>query len=141
MAALLYLYRFLYYQEIRFFKKYSDLKNFFVSQLYGGSYATRMLSSFAKLFMSFLQREGFTLGVRDILTVRKADHKRKKLIKESRTIGIQAVTEALDVPIDTAIEEIVEKIEKASATNPKFRPTLDRKYKTFLDSYTNNINK
>lgn len=100
-----------------------------------------MLSSFAKLFMSFLQHEGFTLGVRDILTVRKADKKRKKLINESRTIGIQAVAAALDISVDTPLEEIVEKIERASATNPKFRTTLDRQYKTFLDTYTNNINK
>lgn len=109
--------------------------------MYGGSYATRILSSFAKLFMSFLQYEGFTLGVRDILTIKKADKKRRKLIKESRNIGVQVVTAALDIPVETPIEEIVENLEKARATDPKFTKNLDRQYKTSLDSYTNNINK
>lgn len=91
--------------------------------------------------MTFLQYEGFTLGVRDILTVRKADNKREKLIKESRTVGIQAVTSTLDLPFDSDIQEIIEKLEKSCTTNPKFRATLDRQYKTLLDTYTNNINK
>lgn len=91
--------------------------------------------------MSFLQYEGFTLGVRDILTVKKADSKRKKLIKEGRKVGIKAVTAVLDLPVDTDIDIILENIEKTSATNPKFRTNLDRQYKTITDNYTNSINK
>lgn len=123
------------------FKANYLFENYFYFQLYGGTYATRMLSSFAKLFMSFLQYEGFTLGVHDILTVKRADSKRKKLIKESRKIGIQAVASALGISLETEMEEIVEKIEQANTTNPKFRAILDRQYKTMLDTYTNNINK
>ncbi|KAG5891414.1 hypothetical protein JTB14_031480 [Gonioctena quinquepunctata] len=110
-------------------------------ELYGGTYATRLLSSFAKLFMRFLQQEGFTLGVHDILTVRRADAKRKKLIKSSREIGTGVITAALDLPADTALEDIVAKIEESSTTNPKTRAVIDRQYKTALDNYTNEINK
>ncbi|VEN39005.1 unnamed protein product, partial [Callosobruchus maculatus] len=42
-------------------------------ELYGGPCATRFLSSLAKLFTRFLQQDSFTLGVRDILTVKRAD--------------------------------------------------------------------
>ncbi|KAJ8970269.1 hypothetical protein NQ317_017164 [Molorchus minor] len=110
-------------------------------QLYGDSCATKLLSSFGKLFMSFLQQEGFTLGVHDILTVKRADRKRSEIIRKSREIGQEVVTTALDLPLDTPPERVVEVIEETNATNPKIRATIDRHYKSALDSYTNDINK
>ncbi|KAF2896564.1 hypothetical protein ILUMI_09614 [Ignelater luminosus] len=89
----------------------------------------------------FLQCEGFTLGVRDILVLEKADKKRKKIIKSSRKIGTSVMTAALDIPDDTDIKEIVEKIEEATFRNPKMRSIIDRQYKSELDSYTNDINR
>lgn len=91
--------------------------------------------------MSFLQREGFTLGVHDILVVPKADSKRQKIIKNVKKIGIEAITAALGLPEETPLEEIVEKIDEVSAVNPKIRAIIDREYKILLDSYTNDINK
>ncbi|KAF7282113.1 hypothetical protein GWI33_003228 [Rhynchophorus ferrugineus] len=112
-----------------------------VYELYGGKCAIRLLSSLAKLFTSFLQQEGFTLGVEDILTVTSADAERKKIIKDSRKIGKEAVTKALEIPMDTSLEEVVEKLEERCAIDSKFRQIVDRSYKTSLDSYTNAINK
>ncbi|CAH1164054.1 unnamed protein product [Phaedon cochleariae] len=111
-----------------------------IYELYGGNYATRLLSSLAKIFMRFLQQEGFTLGVHDILTVSKADKKRTEIINNSRRIGPEVVAAALDLPVETPVEEIVEKIEEANATNSKIRAIIDRQYKSALDSYTNEIN-
>lgn len=91
--------------------------------------------------MRFLQQEGFTLGVRDILTVRKADSKRKKIIKDSREKGVDVVTTALNIPKDTPLDKIVEKIEEAGVINPKIRAMIDRQYKSALDTYTNDINR
>lgn len=91
--------------------------------------------------MSFLQKEGFTLGVHDILVQKKADKHRTQIIKESRLIGKNAVAAALNLPEDTPADEIVHKIEQESGTNPKLRATIDRQYKTMLDGYTNSINK
>lgn len=110
-------------------------------QLYGGIYATKLLSAFAKLFTCFLQKEGFTLGVRDILVLRDADKTRSKIIAESRTIGQSVITEALDIPTETPPEEIEDVISVKMATNPKLRAIIDRQYKSALDSYTNDINK
>lgn len=110
-------------------------------ELYGGACATRFLSSLAKLFMRFLQQEGFTLGVHDILTIPKADSKRRKIIKDCRTVGKEAVTKALDLPIETSDEDVVAKIEELSATDSKIRSVIDRSYKSSLDSFTNEINR
>ncbi|CAG9831713.1 unnamed protein product [Diabrotica balteata] len=112
-----------------------------VYELYGGTYATRLLSSLAKLFMRFLQQEGFTLGVHDILTVERADVRRRQIIKDCRQIGKEAVTKALDVPLDTPDAEVVEIIEKLSAVDPKIRATIDRSYKSSMDIFTNEINR
>lgn len=110
-------------------------------ELYGAEFATRLLSALAKLFTRFLQREGFTLGVHDILTVETADKKRKEIIRKARKIGFEVMTSALDLNQDVEVEEIVDKIRESSIKNPKFRSIVDRQYKNALDSYTNDINK
>lgn len=55
-------------------------------ELYGGQCSTQLLSSFSKLFTFFLQREGFTLGVHDILVLSEADKNRRKVVKKSRKV-------------------------------------------------------
>lgn len=70
---------------------------------------------------SFLQLEGFTLGVHDILTVRKADRKRKKIIEDSRRIGKNVVAKALGISADASLEEMTLRIEEQCALDPKFR--------------------
>lgn len=57
--------------------------------LYGGKSSTQLLTSFSKLFTFFLQREGFTLGVHDILVLADADKQRKKIIKKCRKVRNQ----------------------------------------------------
>lgn len=56
------------------------------SELYGGKYSCRLLSCFSRLFTTFLQLKGFTLGVEDILVTPKADKKRKKILKRLKTV-------------------------------------------------------
>jgi DNA-directed RNA polymerase I subunit RPA1 len=110
-------------------------------ELYGGDVSTQLLSSFSKLFTYFLQWEGFTLGVHDILVLDDADEKRQKLVEESRKVGNKATAQALEISEDSNDIEIFTKTQEAYAKDPKFRQTLDRKYKSILDSFTNDINK
>ncbi|XP_051174534.1 DNA-directed RNA polymerase I subunit RPA1 [Leptopilina boulardi] len=112
-----------------------------VYELYGGNCSTKMLSAFGKLFQTHLLQTGFTLGVKDIFLTAKADKKRKKIMKECRKIGEEIQRTAVEYSNDTPREKIVKKIESELATNPRFRTLLDRKYKTALDNYTNEINK
>ncbi|KAH8348172.1 hypothetical protein KR084_004956 [Drosophila pseudotakahashii] len=110
-------------------------------ELYGGDVSTRLLTSFTKVFTFFLQLEGFTLGVKDILVTGEADRKRRHIIRECRDVGNSAVSAALDLEDEPPHDELVEKMEEAYVKDSKFRVILDRKYKSLLDGYTNDINK
>ncbi|XP_059472140.1 DNA-directed RNA polymerase I subunit RPA1 [Neocloeon triangulifer] len=113
-----------------------------VFELYGGKYSALLLSALAKLFTNYLQNDGFTLGVADILVLRKADKKRSKAINESRMIGDQVVAEALECPLDTPTEKLQQEMKKLFSEDVnKYRTIMDRKYKQLLDKYTNEINK
>ena len=59
-----------------------------------------LLTSLARVFTTFLQFRGFTLGVEDILVTEKADKKRRKFMKKGRMSGDEAVSEALGLPDD-----------------------------------------
>ncbi|XP_053969844.1 DNA-directed RNA polymerase I subunit RPA1 [Anastrepha ludens] len=110
-------------------------------ELYGGQVSTRLLTAFTKVFTTFLQREGFTLGVQDILVTADADAQRRKIVKECRKIGDSAVAAALDLDEIPSLDVLVGKMEEAYTKDPKFRVILDRKYKYLLDRYTNDINR
>lgn len=110
-------------------------------ELYGGDVSTQLLSSLTKVFTIFLQYEGFTLGVHDILVLAEADKKRAEIVEESRHVGRAATCQILDIPVETTDDELVEKLEEAYSKDPKFRAKLDRKYKTTMDAFTNGINK
>lgn len=69
-------------------------------QLYGGAIAGDLLTALARVFTTFLQFHGFTLGVEDILVKEKADKKRRKFMKKGRTAGDEAASEALGLPDD-----------------------------------------
>lgn len=59
-----------------------------------------LLTALARVFTTFLQFHGFSLGVEDILVKEKADKKRHKLMKKGRTAGDEAAIEALGLPDD-----------------------------------------
>lgn len=63
--------------------------------MYGGVVAGYLLTALARVFTTFLQYQGFTLGVEDILVKEKADNKRHKFIKKGRASGVEATKEAL----------------------------------------------
>ena len=58
-----------------------------IFELYGGTTSSKLLSAFGKVFQYYLQRIGFTLGIKDILVKKKADTKRTKIIDKCRKIG------------------------------------------------------
>ncbi|XP_045469038.1 DNA-directed RNA polymerase I subunit RPA1 [Harmonia axyridis] len=111
-----------------------------INELYGGTCATEMLSSLTRVFTSFLQMEGFTLGVRDILTVAKADRKRRKIIKALRELGPEVMRKTLNLPSDTSIDEIVKSFYMELNTNPNCTALVDRAFKSSLSGFTNDMN-
>jgi DNA-directed RNA polymerase I subunit RPA1 len=109
-------------------------------ELYGGDSSSALLSSFSKVFTFYLQWIGFTLGVKDILVVDKADEKRDDIICLVREAGRVAAIKATELPVDVDDNKLIETIREMYTKDPKFRANLDRQYKNMLDSYTNNIN-
>ena len=59
-----------------------------------------LLTALARVFTTFLQFQGFTLGVEDILVKEKADKKRHKFVRKGRVSGEEAVIEALGLSDD-----------------------------------------
>ena len=60
--------------------------------------AGELLTSLSRVFTTFLQFRGFTLGVEDILVTEKADKKRRKFMKKGRESGDEVAAEALGLP-------------------------------------------
>jgi DNA-directed RNA polymerase I subunit RPA1 len=56
------------------------------NELYGGQYSCRLLSCLSRLFTTFLQLKGFSLGVEDILLTSLADRRRKKILRQLETV-------------------------------------------------------
>lgn len=110
-------------------------------QLYGGKISTNVLTALAKLLTTFLQREGFSLGVKDILVTNEADNLRREIVQKTRSIGNKAVAKALDLKDVPTHDVLSQKMEEALLKDSKFRAVIDRKYKGLLDNYSNDINK
>lgn len=109
-------------------------------ELYGGQCSSGFLDSIGRLFTYYLQLNGFTIGVEDILVLDEPDLERKEIIKNARKIGDEAAKRALD--LEEIPNDLTERLEKAFFNDKqKFRPRLDQEYKKILDEYTNNINK
>lgn len=109
-------------------------------ELYGGDCSSNFLDSVGRLCTAYLQMNGFTLGVEDILVNAKADKSRRHFMRKLRKIGDEIALKALE--LDQKPDDLKEHLEKAYFDDPvKFKSRLDQEYKTALDSYTNEINK
>ncbi|KAL9951314.1 hypothetical protein ACROYT_G043957 [Oculina patagonica] len=82
-------------------------------ELYGGTIAGDLLTALARVFTTFLQFQGFTLGVEDILVKEKADKKRRKFMKKGRVSGDEAAREALGLPDDCDRSTLEQKLQEA----------------------------
>lgn len=99
-------------------------------ELYGGDIHLKLLTAIARLCTNFLQSHmGFTLDIEDILVRPKSDSKRKKLIQNSSSIGLKAVSTAFNV--DNDLDVIEEKLRIAhTSKNDILMKQLDNSYKS-----------
>jgi len=82
-------------------------------ELYGGAVAGQLLTALAKLFTTFLQYRGFTLGVEDILCTVKGDKKRRKVMVAGQKGGHVVAAKAFSVADTDNISEIESKMKEA----------------------------
>ncbi|KPM03307.1 DNA-directed RNA polymerase I subunit RPA1-like protein [Sarcoptes scabiei] len=110
-------------------------------ELYGDDIHSKLLTAIARLCTNFLQyHHGFTLGIHDILVKPKPESKRRKLIKASKTIGRNAVTETFSMQTDSEEILIKEKLQTAQISkNNSLMKQLDASYKSQTDSLSNEI--
>ncbi|XP_031567352.1 DNA-directed RNA polymerase I subunit RPA1-like [Actinia tenebrosa] len=111
-------------------------------ELYGGVMAGELLSALARLFTTFLQFHGFTLGVKDILVTKRADKARRKLIAKGRESGHEAATKAFGLLEDCHSGELLERMQSAHHNNDGAdMKELDLCVKRKTDHFQDEINK
>jgi DNA-directed RNA polymerase I subunit RPA1 len=111
-----------------------------VHEIHGSVYGMKMLNAFSRLLQAFHQFHAFSLDVEDLLITAKSEKKRKKIISHCKKIGEHVQRSVIKASDDMSIDEVKAKIE-LNWNNPKFRARVDRKYKTSLEVYINDINK
>uniref|UniRef100_A0A670J6Q3 DNA-directed RNA polymerase subunit n=1 Tax=Podarcis muralis TaxID=64176 RepID=A0A670J6Q3_PODMU len=112
-------------------------------EVYGGETGGKVLTALARLFTAYLQfYRGFTMGVEDILVKHRADHKRRKIIKESTRCGTKAVQAAFNLPQTSLDEEVRGKWQDAHLhKDQRDFNMVDLKFKEEVNHYSNEINK
>jgi len=110
-------------------------------ELYGSAAVGNLLTAFSRLMTNFLQWEGFTLGVKDVLVKTNADVKRRGFMAEVTEVGRTAGAEGVGIPLDASPDLLHEQLELVHRSgDPKARARVDQAYKQTLDTYTNKIN-
>lgn len=112
-------------------------------ELYGNQSAGALLSAFSRIMTNFLQWEGFTLGVKDVLVKDKADKMRRQFMEEAaNNVGHVAAALGVSLTPDASPELVREKLEEVHRSrDPKKRAFVDSCYKKQLDGYNNQINR
>uniref|UniRef100_A0A1I8AVE3 DNA-directed RNA polymerase subunit n=1 Tax=Steinernema glaseri TaxID=37863 RepID=A0A1I8AVE3_9BILA len=111
-------------------------------ELYGPTVAVQILSCFSRVFTTYLQFHGFTLGVADILVDERADAARTKAIEELRTVGESVVRTTFQLD-DMASEKKLTHVLATAYNNPRHESQdvqqLDYSMKKALDPFNKRI--
>ena len=99
-------------------------------ELYGDKVAGQMLNSFSRLFTHFLQWNGFTCGMDDLLLTAPAEKRRQDLLDLAEVKAIQASAEFVGAPLPPPLASIAEGVPTGHVSPPLFRLLLDSERKT-----------
>ncbi|XP_055332265.1 DNA-directed RNA polymerase I subunit RPA1-like isoform X2 [Paramacrobiotus metropolitanus] len=110
-------------------------------ELYGGETSAQLLSSFARLFTFFLQLQGFSLGVEDILVAHGADFQRRRIMATVDQCGPEAVAQALQLDANSTSPEMLRNhFERAHrAADQSDMKVIDGTVKGMVDKLNNDI--
>merc|ERR1712142_417124 len=112
-------------------------------ELYGGDYASKLLSAFSKMFTNFIRSEGFSLGVEDIIVTGEANRERAAIMEKTEKVGNACAANGVGLKGEFSEDILKHKLEeahRASATVPKRRMDIDRGFKAALNPATNEVN-
>ncbi|KAG2258321.1 hypothetical protein Bca52824_077615 [Brassica carinata] len=75
-----------------------------VHELYGPNAAGNLLSVFSRLFTVFLQTQGFTCGVDDLIILKDVDEKRTEQLRECEGVGEKVLRKTFGIDVDAQID-------------------------------------
>ncbi|KAJ0246730.1 DNA-directed RNA polymerase I subunit 1 [Hirschfeldia incana] len=75
-----------------------------VHELYGPNAAGNLLSVFSRLFTVFLQTQGFTCGVDDLIILKDVDEKRTKQLQECEGVGEKVLRKTFGIDVNAKID-------------------------------------
>ncbi|GFS71229.1 DNA-directed RNA polymerase I subunit RPA1 [Nephila pilipes] len=114
-------------------------------ELYGGEVANTILTAFARLFTHYLQYySGFSLGIEDIYVNKKANKKRRHVLRTARSKGVVATAQAVEIedPQNPDMEELNFKYKEAHFSREDFGlKMLDMEMKNVTTTLNNEINR
>ncbi len=110
-------------------------------ELYGGSVSGQLLTCLGRLFTSFLQMRGFTLGVEDILLRPEMARSMSKISKKAKKCGYEVLGQVFNVTNEDNKEQELLKQYQTAHLNPdeSFMKEIDLAYKGSVDKYQNSL--
>ena len=109
-------------------------------ELYGGSIAGQLLTCLGRLFTSFLQFRGFTLGVEDILLQADLKKPMAKIVKKSKKCGYEVLSQVFHSSSIDHEAELKEQYQRKHL-NPdeSYMKEIDLAYKGTVDTFQNSL--
>jgi DNA-directed RNA polymerase I subunit RPA1 len=111
-----------------------------VYELYGGETAGSLMSTLGRLFTLYLQSQGFTCGIDDMLLSPAAEVRRANLRKEAEGAGLKASCQFVDIEYDPSrpreVQRLLAEKMKADKNNAA---RLDGVMKSALNPFTSSI--
>ncbi len=109
-------------------------------ELYGGSIAGQLLTCFGRLFTTFLQLRGFTLGVEDILLKSNVPKSMSKIMKKARKSGYEILAQVFAASNIDNKKYLTERYQRTHL-NPdeSYMKEIDLAYKGSVDSFQNSL--
>jgi DNA-directed RNA polymerase I subunit RPA1 len=109
-------------------------------ELFGGDTAGKLLTCFGKVFTTFIQFRGFTLGVEDILLTPEASEPRAKLLKKSKKCGYEVIHKVFQQCDPNDHDSIKEAYMKAHMSpDDSYMKEIDLAYKGKVDTIQNTL--
>ncbi|KAF8795893.1 DNA-directed RNA polymerase I subunit RPA1 like protein [Argiope bruennichi] len=113
-------------------------------ELYGGEVSNMILTALARLFTHYLQYySGFSLGIEDIYVNKKANKKRRHILRSAAKKGLIATAKAIDVddPENPDLKELLFKYKEVHCCRDDFGlKMLDMEMKKVTGALNNEIN-
>jgi DNA-directed RNA polymerase I subunit RPA1 len=109
-------------------------------ELYGGSISGQLLTSLGRLFTSFLQLRGFTLGVEDVLLRDDLAKPMARIIKKARKCGPDVLVQVFPAVNSTDEEELMGRLQQAHLSpDESYLKEVDMAYKGGVDTFQNEL--